>query len=63
VRPKPDVWPIDLGSLKRSFRDAELPLVANPEGIRDDAAQVARAPEMAEGGGDEKASGSTPRLH
>jgi hypothetical protein len=52
-----------LGSLKRSFRDAELPLVANPEGIRDDAAQVARAPEMAEGGGDEKASGSTPRLH
>ena len=32
--------------------------VANPEGIRDDVAQVAGAPEMAEGGGDEKGSGS-----
>ena len=37
-----------------------MPLVANPDGIRDDAVQVAGAPVMAEGGGDEKASGSTP---
>jgi TolB-like protein len=36
--------------------------VANPEGIRDDAAQAGGAPEMAESGGDEKASGSTPTV-
>ena len=36
------------------------PLVANPEGIRDDAGQAAGGPEMAEGGGDEIASGTTP---
>jgi serine/threonine-protein kinase len=38
------------------------PLVANPEGIRDDAAQAAGGSEMAEGGGDEKASGTTPSV-
>jgi TolB-like protein/Tfp pilus assembly protein PilF len=36
-------------------------LVAKPEGIRDDAVQV-RASGMAEDGGDEKASGSTPTV-
>jgi TolB-like protein len=35
-------------------------LVANPEGIRDDAAQAAGGSEMTEGGGNEKASGTTP---
>jgi hypothetical protein len=40
--------------------DAELALVANAGSIRDDAAEAARTPEMAEGGGDEKASASTP---
>jgi TolB-like protein len=37
-------------------------LVANPEGIRDDAAQAAGGSEMTEGGGDEKASGTTPSV-
>jgi len=40
----------------------KTPLVANPKGIRDDAAQVAGAPDMAEDGGDEKASGRTPAV-
>jgi hypothetical protein len=40
-------------SLNRSFPDGELPLVANPESIRDDAAQVTGAPEMAEAGDDD----------
>lgn len=35
--PKPDVLPIKLGSLKRSLPDAAVPLVANPERIRDHA--------------------------
>jgi TolB-like protein len=48
-----------MGFRKQSFPDADL-LVANPEGIRDDAAQVAGAPEMAEGGGEETTSGNTP---
>jgi hypothetical protein len=43
----------------RSASDAD-PLPANTEGIRDDAAQVAGAPEMAEDGGEEKANGNTP---
>ena len=34
-RSKAGVLPIELGSLKRSFADAELPLVANPQSIRD----------------------------
>ncbi len=42
---------------------AALPCpVANPQCIRDDAAQVAGGLEMAEGGGDEKASGGTPAV-
>src|SRR6266404_5330868 len=40
----------------------QSPRVANPEGMGEDAAQAARAPEMAEGGGDERASGSTPTV-
>jgi hypothetical protein len=43
--------------------DVELPLVANPEGIRDDASQVTGAQKMAEGGGDEKASGAPAGTH
>jgi hypothetical protein len=50
-----------LGSLKRSLPDAELPLVANPGGIRDHAVQVAGLG-MAEGGGDENASANTPTV-
>jgi hypothetical protein len=54
--------PIELGSLKRSFHDAELRLVAKPGSIRDHAAEVAGGLEMAGGGGDERASGSTPAV-
>jgi TolB-like protein len=61
-RPKAGVLPIELGSLKRSFHDAELPLVAKPGSIRDHAAEVAGGLEMAGGGGDERASGSTPAV-
>jgi len=45
--------PIEFISLNRSFPDGALPLVANPESIRDDAAQVTGAPEMAEAGDDD----------
>jgi TolB-like protein len=51
-----------LGALRRSFAAAAFALVANPEGIRDDAAQVAGAPEMAEGGGEEQTSGDAPTV-
>jgi hypothetical protein len=34
--------------------------VANPEGIRDDASQMVGAPDIADGGGEEKASSCTP---
>jgi len=45
--------PVEFISLNRSFPDGALPLVANPESIRDDAAQVTGAPEMAEAGDDD----------
>jgi TolB-like protein len=54
--------PIELGSPKRWFVDAAFAVVANPAGIRDYAAQVVGPPEIAEGGGDQKAGGSTPRV-
>jgi TolB-like protein len=49
-----------IGVPKSINSGGELPLVANPKGIRDDAVQVTGAPQMAEGGSDEMVSGSTP---
>ena len=49
-----------IGFLEAVIPRQRAPLVANLEGIRDDAAQVAGAPEMAKGGDDEKATGSAP---
>ena len=50
-----------IGFAKAVVPDAARPLVANPESIRDHAAQVG-VPEMVEGGGDEKAGGGTPAV-
>ena len=63
LRPDPASRKVAPSPARVSQRDRPEPaciyLVANPEGIRDDAAQVAGAPEIAEVG-DEKASSSSP---
>lgn len=59
-RPGAVVHWVKMPAQKRSFRDAELRMVANPGSIHDYAVQWL---EMADDGGDEKASGSKPAAH